>query len=238
MPAAKGDDRRVPVLLPYPFPGPFDYRVPTNLDLKPGDVVLVPLNRREEVGVVWDAPAGDLVPADRLKSVVGLIDTPPMGHSLRRFIDWIAAYTLTAPGDVLAMALRVVSSVDRPVIAYRRADPLPATRLTPPRQRVLDVLAAEEPLPAADLMRQSEVSAAVLRAMAAAGLLVTEAAARRSPFLPPDPDYPGRSCHPSKPGLPACCGRLSRAAGFPSPCWTASPARARPRSIWRPSPHV
>jgi primosomal protein N' (replication factor Y) (superfamily II helicase) len=200
MPASKCDHRRVPVLLPYPFPGPFDYRVPTDLDLKPGDIVLVPLNRRQEVGVVWDAPAGDTVPDDRLKSVAGVIDTPPMGHSLRRFIDWIAAYTLTAPGDVLAMALRVVSGVDRPVMAYRRAIPLPAIRLTPTRQRVLDALAGEEPLTAADLMRRSEVSAAVLRAMAAAGLLATEAAARRSPFLPPDPDYPGPALSPEQTG--------------------------------------
>ena len=48
--------KRVPVMLPYPFPGPFDYRVPPDLDPKPGDVVLVPLNRREEIGVVWDSP--------------------------------------------------------------------------------------------------------------------------------------------------------------------------------------
>ena len=41
-------------MLPYPFPGPFDYRVPPGMDPQPGDVVLVPLNRREEVGVVWD----------------------------------------------------------------------------------------------------------------------------------------------------------------------------------------
>ncbi len=55
---APHDNRRVPVMLPYPFPGPFDYRIPAGLDLSPGDVVLVPLNRREEIGVVWDgAPA-------------------------------------------------------------------------------------------------------------------------------------------------------------------------------------
>ena len=53
---------RVPVMLPYPFPGPFDYRVPPDLHPRPGDVVVVPLNRREEVGVVWDQPAGDTVP--------------------------------------------------------------------------------------------------------------------------------------------------------------------------------
>ena len=49
--------RRVPVMLPYPFPGPFDYSVPPDLDPQAGDVVLVPLNRREEVGVVWEEPA-------------------------------------------------------------------------------------------------------------------------------------------------------------------------------------
>ncbi len=188
----------MPVLLPYPFPGPFDYRVPPDLDLHPGDIVLVPLNRREEVGVVWDAPADDAVPAHKLKSVIGVINTPPMGPSLRRFIDWIAAYTLTPPGDVLAMALRVVSHTDRPVITYRRADPQPAGRLTPPRQRVLDVLARQEPLATADLLREAAVSAAVLRSMAASGLLVMQAAPRPSPFLPPDPDYPGPALSPKQ----------------------------------------
>ena len=48
----------MPVLLPRPFQGTFDYAVPPGMDPRPGDVVLVPLNRREEVGVVWDLPAG------------------------------------------------------------------------------------------------------------------------------------------------------------------------------------
>ena len=58
-------EHRVPVLLPYPFPGPFDYRAPPGLEPKPGDVVVVPLNQREEVGVVWDAPADTAVAAAR-----------------------------------------------------------------------------------------------------------------------------------------------------------------------------
>ncbi|HYZ22232.1 MAG TPA: primosomal protein N', partial [Rhodopila sp.] len=91
---AMTSDRRVPVLLPYPFPGPFDYRVPAELAPAPGDVVVVPLNRREEVGVVWDSPPDQAVPPHKLKSVAGILDTPPMGESLRRFVDWIAAYTL------------------------------------------------------------------------------------------------------------------------------------------------
>ncbi len=97
-----GLERRIPVLLPYPFPGPFDYRVPPGLATKPGDVVLVPLNGREEVGVVWDAPADEAVPEHKLKTVVAVLDTPPMGEALRRFVDWIAAYTLSPPGEGMA----------------------------------------------------------------------------------------------------------------------------------------
>jgi primosomal protein N' (replication factor Y) len=184
-------EHRLPVLLPYPFPGPFDYRVPPELELKPGDVVVVPLNRREEVGVVWDAPSDQAVPDHKLKSVVAVLDTPPMGESMRRFIDWIAAYTLSPPGDVMAMALRVVSGVARPVVRHRRADPPPTVRITPPRQRVLDALARQEPRLAADLLREAGVSSAVLRGMTEAGLLVTETAAPGAPFIRPDPDHAG-----------------------------------------------
>jgi primosomal protein N' (replication factor Y) len=185
-------ERRVPVLLPYPFPGPFDYRVPPDLDPKPGDVVLVPLNRREEVGVVWDAPADDAVPAHKLKPLIGVLDTPPMGEALRRFIDWIAAYTLSPPGEVMAMALRVVSRVPvRPVLRYRLAAPLPAVRLTPARQSVVAVLAQGEPRPGNDLLREAGVSAAVLRGMVDAGLLVTETVAPEAPFARPDPAFKG-----------------------------------------------
>ncbi len=197
-------------MLPYPFPGPFDYRVPADLDPKPGDVVLVPLNRREEVGVVWDSQADPAVPAHKLKSVVGILDTPPMGGSLRRFIDWIAAYTLTPPGEVMAMAIRVVpAGMVRPVVLYRRADPMPAHRVTPPRQRVLDTLGRHEPLPAADLLRQAAVSAAVLRAMAEAGLVAAEAAAPAAAFRCPDPDHPGPALSPAQRDIAA---RLSQAA--------------------------
>jgi primosomal protein N' (replication factor Y) len=191
LPLGLEPERRIPVLLPYPFAGPFDYRVPPTLDPKPGDIVLVPLNRREEVGVVWDAPADEAVPAHKLKSVIGVLDTPPMGEALRHFIDWIAAYTLSPPGDVVAMALRVVSTVTRPVLRYRRADPLPQVRITPPRQRVLDALARREPRLAADLFREAGVSAAVLRGMTDAGLVAAEITAPDDPFQRPDADHQG-----------------------------------------------
>ena len=38
-----------------------------------------------------------------------MIDTPPMRPALRQFVDWVASYTLPPPGEVMAMALRVIT---------------------------------------------------------------------------------------------------------------------------------
>jgi primosomal protein N' (replication factor Y) (superfamily II helicase) len=191
--------RRVPVMLPYPFPGPFDYRVPPDLDPQPGDVVLVPLNRREEVGVVWDAPADCSVPDRKLKPVSGAIDTPPMRPALRRFVDWMAAYTLAPPGEVMAMALRVVSpGIGPSPTGWRRADPMPEARSTEARRRVLDALALQEPRGTGELARAAGVGTGVVRAMADAGLLVPARLHIQAPFAIPDPEHPGQSLSPDQ----------------------------------------
>ena len=183
--------KRVPVLLPYPFPGPFDYRVPPDLDPQPGDVVLVPLNRREEIGVVWDGPPDTAVPDRKLKPLAGIIDTPPMRAELRQFIDWMAAYTLAPPGEVMAMALRILRPPAQPAAGWRRAEPLPEAKLTEPRRRVLDALSRMEPRSTAELVRQAGVGAGVVRGMASAGLLLPAQLSEAPPFAMPDIDHPG-----------------------------------------------
>ncbi len=185
--------RRARVLLPYPFPEPFDYAVPEGLDAAPGDVVLVPLNRRETVGVVWDPPAepGPALPDARLKPIMARLDTPPMTETMRRFVDWIAAYTLSPPGEVMAMALRVTAPT--PLSAgWARADPPEAgVRMTPARSRVLAALAEAEPLAGSALTEAAGVSQAVLNGMAQAGLIRRVQLAHASPFVRPDPEHPG-----------------------------------------------
>jgi len=188
--------RRVPVLLPYPFPEPFDYAVPGGLDPAPGDAVLVPLNRRETVGVVWDAmpdavPAARVVPDAKLKPIMALLDTPPMTGTMRRFVDWVAAYTLSPPGEVMAMALRITAPA--PLAAgWALADPPEAgVRMTPARSRVLAELAEAEPRAGTELARAAEVSQAVLHGMAQAGLIRRVPLAHASPFVRPDPEHPG-----------------------------------------------
>ncbi len=209
--------RRVPVLLPYPFAGPFDYRVPEGMELRPGDLVLVPLNRREEVGVVWDGAADHGVGDNRLRPVSALLDAPPMREDIRRLVDWIAGYTLAAPGEVLAMALRINAlRPDAPPAGWRAAT-LPdasassGARLTEARARVLAVL-AEGPRGGGELARLAGVSAGVIRSMADAGLLTKVAMAAAAPFARLDADHPGPTLGPDQ-AIAAAALRADVAAG-------------------------
>src|SRR4051794_17934379 len=83
------------ILLPLPLAGAYDYVAPAALDLAPGDFVLVPLGQRVVAGVVWAPGNADGITAERLKPVDSVLDVPRMTEPLRRFVDWVAAYTLT-----------------------------------------------------------------------------------------------------------------------------------------------
>ena len=180
------------MLLPYPFAGPFDYAVPDHCTYEPGDIVLVPLNRRQEAGVVWDAPSGPPIPDSRLKPVAARLDAPPMPAALRRFIDWVAGYTLAAPGEVLAMALRVnalTAPAATPGWQSAAPSPLPAgaaVRLTPARRRVLQVMADGAARTAGELARLADIGPSVIRGMADAGLLHPAPVPYALPFGQPD----------------------------------------------------
>jgi primosomal protein N' (replication factor Y) len=210
-------------MLPYPFPGPFDYRVPPGMNPQPGDVVLVPLNRREEVGVVWDTaadprdnrPGAGSVPDRKLKPVAGVIDTPPMRPALRQFVDWVAAYTLSPPGEVMAMALRVLAQGGgRPATGWRRADPLPEVRITEARRKVLDALAEQEPRGAGELARAAGVASGIVRGMADAALLIPVSLPLERPFAIPDPEHPGQVLAPDQEAAAAMLRQAVAARAF------------------------
>src|ERR1041385_8114940 len=94
--------RFVDVLVPVALDQAYSYRVPVGLELKPGDVVAVPLGAREALGVVWaDNPAPNPRLHNRLKDVADKLDVPPLRSELRGFVDWVAGYTLASRGMVL-----------------------------------------------------------------------------------------------------------------------------------------
>ncbi|MCB4820886.1 primosomal protein N' [Roseicella aerolata] len=189
---------RVPVLLPLPLAGAYDYAVPASMALRPGEFVSVPLNQREVVGVVWDPPAEpepNPVPDRRLRPVSAVLPAPPMTANLRRFIDWVAAYTLSPPGAVLRMAMSMPAALEAPtpqagwILAPPGGNSRP--RITPERQRVLDAMRPGQVYAGAPLAEAAKVSLGVLRGMAENGLIRPALLPHRSRFSRPDPEHPG-----------------------------------------------
>ncbi len=180
----------VDVLIPVAIDTAYSYRVPPEFDLAAGDFVVVPLGTRETLGVVWEARA---VPGgDNLKSVRQKLDWTPLREPLRRFVDWLAQWTLAPRGMVLRMAVRAPENAGpEPVrIGFRRAGPAPA-RMTPARARVLEALPEGAALGKRALADAARCSTGVIDGLVDEGTLeplVLPGEAR--PALP-DPHRPG-----------------------------------------------
>src|SRR5215207_4287247 len=166
--------RTVRVLLPLPLADAYDYSVPDGLEVAAGHFVIVPLGKRLTIGVVWGEGSGE-VAVSKLRDIVDILPALPMADALRRFVDWVAAYTLAPPGAVLRMAMSVPSALEAPKTEtiYRPADPSgdEALKLTPARRRVLDVLRDGPAMPAAELAHLAGVGSSVIKTMAQVGLL-------------------------------------------------------------------
>ena len=111
-------------------------------ELPRGTLLDVPLGPRRYLGIVWQPPDGACRRSkaeDRCNRCPGY---PRLPEGLCDFIDWVARYTLTLPGIVLAMALRSPQAFEPEGVAHRlcAGNELPQ-RMTPPRERVLDIAA-------------------------------------------------------------------------------------------------
>ena len=114
----------------------------------------------------------------------------PMADAMRRFVDWVSAYTLMPPGAVLRMAMSAPSALEAPKteLVYRAAEQSDdaASKLTAARRRVLDQLKDGPAMPAAELAHLAGVGTSVVKTMASVGLLeAVERVVRRS-FPQPD----------------------------------------------------
>src|SRR5436305_3391160 len=186
-PAAQTVPSRAGVLLPLRLSGTYDYI--TEQELPRGSLVTAQLGPREYLGVVWGAADG-AVDASKLKRALPLPGGPRLPEGLCDFIDWVARYTLTSPGLVLALALRVPQAFEAESsrAGYVRADVIPA-RMTPARKRVLDVAAdgLARKLPA--LAEEANASSSVIRGLIDAGALNEARLPEFNSFGCPDPAF-------------------------------------------------
>ena len=187
----RDDVQRVAVLLPLALPTAYDYLVPPGEAAPEGAFVRVPLGRRQVTGVVWGAGTEETdggLAEGRLKEINSVLPVPPLPETLRKLVDWVAAYTLAKRGAVLRMAMSVPQAL-KPAkmrIAYLTGE-TPPKRLTPARYRVLKLLSDGMPRGAQELAREAAVSTSVVKGLAESGgleqILLPAERAREQPDL-------------------------------------------------------
>jgi primosomal protein N' (replication factor Y) len=181
----------VDVLVPVALDHTYSYRVPRELELKPGDIVAVPLGAREVMGVVW-ADDVTIKPGlhNRMKDVAGKFDYPPLRAELRRFVDWVSDYTLSPRGMVLRMCLRMGDHLGpaREKVGVRLAGP-PPQRMTAARARVLQLLADGMARSKGEAAHDAGVSAGVIDGLIDEGTLETLVLPPEPVARKPDPEH-------------------------------------------------
>jgi primosomal protein N' (replication factor Y) len=186
---------RASVLLPLPLSGAYDYALP-----KPcarGQLVRAPLGKRELLGVVWGTAEGGV-------EEVKLRDAEPiegqrLPETLCDFIDWVARYTLSPPGAVLAQALRVEGAFDAEV--PRRAFVLgnaPAAKLTDARRRVLALMTDGIARSFAEITELAGIGAGVARGLADIGVLKPVDLPEFERVSEPDPAFDAVTLSPAQ----------------------------------------
>src|SRR5256886_17175813 len=181
----------VDVLVPVALNQNYSYRVPRGMELRPGDVVCVPLGPREVVAVVWaENAAPDPRLHNRLKDVGEKLDVPPLKQELRSLVDWVANYTLSARGIVLRMCLRMGEHLgpERVRMGVRLIGAPPA-RMTPARRRLIELLSDGLLRGKSEAAKEAGVSAGVIDGLVDEGTLTTEPLPSAPPPPAPDPAF-------------------------------------------------
>lgn len=207
--------RFVDILAPVALDRAYSYRIPEHLDLKAGDIVSVPLGARTTTAVVW---AEDAEPEprlhNRLKDVDEKLDLPPLKTELRRFVDWIAGYTLSSRGMVLRMTLRMGDLGPERVRLGVRLVGAPPERMTPARRRLIALLSDGMLRAKSEAASEAGVSTSVVDGLVDEGTLEVLALPKPLPPPPPDPDFAVPDFSPQQQAGAEAMRDFARADGF------------------------
>ena len=196
----------VPVLLPYPFKEPFDYIIPHDLKVEkiiPGTLVIVPLNQRKEIGVVWQdhVLSGNLsllsTPKKekrKLKEIISILPIQPLPRVLMQFIDWMANYNFTESGSVLAMAIRNIRTLTVPLkkeYGWIKTSPLPTNlKITEKRKKILDFMnIPDQAYTTRELTENLHIKPSVIYGLEKSGGIFKQPLTNFTQFSKPDPNF-------------------------------------------------
>ena len=179
----------VPVLVPMPAERPYSYAVPDGMEVQAGSIVRVPLGPREVAGIVTEGST-DSIDAKKLRPISELFDCPPVDDGMMRFMRWAADYTISPPGMVARMVLRVPAAFDpEPPVPGLRFSGREPDRMTGARARVLELAEDGMAWTRTGLAHAAGVSATVIDGLSAQGVFEQVMIPARPIVAAPDPEY-------------------------------------------------
>jgi primosomal protein N' (replication factor Y) len=149
----------------------------------------------------------------QLKAVSERVDEPRLPPGTLKFVEWAARWSVAAPGDSLAIALRGLRAPKPgPTRSLVATGEQPA-KSTPARERVLEVAVAPWPSAAA-LAQAAGVSSGVVKALIEEGVLTWVESLEPAAFPQPDPKHTTPSLNPSQAAAAASLNAMVDAGGF------------------------
>lgn len=183
----------IAVLTAQPLDRVLDYRAPEG-GCFAGAYVEVPLGPRKVIGVVWGAGQGGYDLA-KVRSVIRVLDVPPMRAEMQSFLNRSGAYTLTPLSAMLRLATRAPGLGDPPSMRkiYKRGAGEP-DRMTDARARVLAVLCDYDGLSFTlkELAEMAGVGSSVVKGLVKQGAVIEVETPRDLPFPVLDHTRPGK----------------------------------------------
>ncbi|TDT75303.1 replication restart DNA helicase PriA [Litoreibacter halocynthiae] len=183
----------VGVVTTQPLDRMLDYKAPEG-GCHLGAFVEVPLGPRKVLGVVWGSGKGDFDYA-KVRSVIRVLDVPPMRDEMKEFLTRAGAYTLTPLHAMVRLATRSPGLGDPPAMRkVFRMGSGKVDRMTPAREKVLAVLEEFGGLSFTlkELAEQAGVGTSVVKGLAAQGAVREEDSPRDLPFMKLDPSRPSK----------------------------------------------
>ncbi len=166
----------VEVVLPRYVREGFDYSVPEGMVVRQGSYVIIPLGKKELVGVVWGAGKSGLS-REKCKPIIKVAEhIEPMSPEMLAFITWVAWYNCAAIGMVLKMSLSVPDAIMLPEMEtiYDMGNADDDFRLTPARENVMSYIKEHGASSAKAIKESSGASKAIIDGLVKSGALVTQ----------------------------------------------------------------
>lgn len=94
------------VALPIPLRSFFTYALSPSMTVEPGTLVLVPVGRSQQVGVLWSVSDEPVWDKGEIREIVEILEERPLlDADLLYLLEWIAGYYLCPIGSVVAAAM-------------------------------------------------------------------------------------------------------------------------------------